>query len=401
MMDARHLWRRRIEAFQKEALGYARYVANSGMIAFLVFAFILAAYYYSQALGKIPRSYPVEWLIAFLFSVLMTAGTVRTFLKEADLVFLLPIESRMGSYFRASIIYTLFWHTLYIFLFLLAVWPLYTHRMGEKAESFLALLVFSLVLKGVNLLCKWQEERLREQSRRALCMLVRWIANAAILFMLFSHGFIPVVMLVTGAFLLAAFFRYRGLAHQTIHWERLVQIEKRMQARFYTFITQFVDVPHIANRVQRRSWAAAWADQLPFTRGNAYAYLYRKVFARSDLLPMFLRLTVIGWIVIAFIGEAWGKVAAYFIILSLTGAQLSMLRQYYRYVFWHHIYPVPVGTRQDAVVRVVFMLLLVQALVLYTAVFIPFMPGWHWLAAPVIGVSFSYVYSWRVLRKKV
>lgn len=401
MMDIRRLWNQRMGAFTKEALGYTRYIANSGTIMFLVFAFIGSAYYYSQLLDKLPRTYPIEWLIAFLFSLLITGGTVRTFLKEADLVFLLPVEARMGPYFKSSIRYTFVFHAVYIFLLLLAVWPLYTHRMGERAEPLVLLLVYLLMLKLVNLLGKWQEQRLREQGARIIHIFVRWLANAAVLFVLFSQGFMADSIIALLVFLVAAFFYYRALSRESIHWEHLVWTENRMLARFYSFANQFVDVPHRQNKVRRRSWAANAVNRVAFKQKNTYMYLYGKVFARSELLPMFLRLTVIGLLIIGSIQDEWGKVAAYFIVLSLTGTQLSTLRQHYRHVFWTHIYPVPLVARREAVVRVVFVMMLVQAAVLYTAVFVPFSAGWHLMAAPLIGIVFSYMYSFRMLRGKL
>jgi ABC-2 type transport system permease protein len=46
-------------------------------------------------------------------------------------------------------------------------------------------------------------------------------------------------------------------------------------------------------------------------------------------------------------------------------------------------------------------MMLVQAAVLYTAVFVPFSAGWHLMAAPLIGIVFSYMYSFRMLRGKL
>jgi ABC-2 type transport system permease protein len=401
MMDVGQLWRKRMGDFVKEALGYMRYVANSGTVMFLVFAFIGVAYYYSQLLEKLSRTYPVEWGIALVFSLLLTAGNVRTFLREADLVFLLPVEGRMSRYFRSSIQYTFAIHALYVFLVLLVAWPLYTHRMAERAEPFLLIFVFLLVLKLVNLLGKWQEMRLQERGERLAHMLIRLGANAAVVAVLFTRGFLLESVLAALVFLLVAFFYYRKLRDSYINWEHLVHTEKRMQAKFYSFINQFVDVPHLQHRVRRRSWAAGVADRLAFVQQNTYVYLYSKVFARSDLLPMVLRLTVIGWLIIALIGDDWGKVVAYLIVLSLTAAQLSTLRQYYRYVFWTHIYPIRPEQRIEAVVRVVFVLLLVQAGILYLAILVPFTAGWHMLLAPVLGVLFSYGYTYRMLRKKL
>lgn len=400
-MDVRRLWNERVGAFTREALGYMRYIANSGTIMFLVFAFSLAAYYYGQLLTSLPRTYPVEWLIIFLFSLLITAGTIRTLLKEADLVFLLPLEGRMRPYFNGAIVYTFSFHAVYSFLLLLAVWPLYTHRTGERSEPFVLLLVFILVLKLVNVLGKWQEMRLRERQARAMHMLLRFVANAAVLSILFTQGFTLAVLLAVLAFLAAAFFYYRMLSRGQLHWEYLVQKEKQARGRFYSFVNQFIDVPHMENKVRRRTWAAMLVNRIAFAQRNTYVYLYGKVFVRSDLLGMCLRLTMIGLLVTSLIYDIWGKLAAYFIVLALTAAQLSTLRQHYRYVFWTHIYPVSREARGDAIVRVVFTVMLIQATVLYAAVLIPFVPGWHWAIAPVIGIGFSYVYSHRILAKKL
>jgi ABC-2 type transport system permease protein len=401
MMNIEQLWKKRAAHFWVECLRYSRYIGNSGTVTFLVFAFIVGAYYYGQMLHRLPTSYPVEWGIAVLFSLLLTVSPVRTFLREADLVFLLPVEWRMHRYFRSSIAYSFLLQGLYIFIVLLAVWPLYTHRMGGKAEGFLYVLLFLLVVKLANVIGSWQEQRLRERSARSIHAFIRWIANLAVALVLFSQGFQPWLLAALLTFLVAAFFYYRMLARNYLNWEHLVQREKEALARFYSFVNQFVDVPHMQNRVRRRALFANVVNRLAFTRENAYRYLYGKTFVRSDLFGMFLRLSVVGLLIIWSIPGDTGKTIAYAIVLYLTGIQLSALRQHHRYVFWNHIYPVPAGWREDAIVRLIFLLMLIQAAILYLAVLLSLSPGWAMALAPVLGVAVAYVYSHKVLKRRM
>ncbi|BAU26406.1 ABC-2 type transport system permease protein [Aneurinibacillus soli] len=401
-METKALWNKRMGAFLTEALGYLRYVGNSGAIGFLVLVVLTGAYYYSRLLKQLPDTYPFEWGIGLVMAYLLTRGQVRTFLKEADLVFLLPLEPRMKPYFRSAVLYSFVFQAAGIMGTLLVLWPLYRHRMGESALSFGSILVVLLVLRLLNTAACWQEERIVEAREIALHRFVRACANAAIVLVVFVRGFVLPSLLIAAVFIAAAAWYYRHtMASRTVNWERLLQTEQALSSRFYSWMNQFVDVPYEFSKVRRRDWVALFADRLSFTSRNAYMYLYAKTFVRSELFAMALRLTVIGGVIIMAMDGALAKWITYVLVLGVTAVQLSSLLRYHRYTFWTHIYPLPPVGRREAVERVVGIALLVQSFFLDVALFVPFSAGWHLFAGPVVGLVLAYGYSRIVLRRRL
>ncbi|WCK54406.1 ABC transporter permease [Aneurinibacillus sp. Ricciae_BoGa-3] len=392
-MSVQQLWKQRAASFWGEALQYSRYIGNSGTITFLVFAFIAGAYYYSVFIRWLPQAYPVEWGMAAVFAFGLSFGSVRTFLKEADTVYLLPLEWKMGAYFRLSIRYSFILQALYLFGLLLVVWPLYRHRMADHAWPFIALLLYLLFLKAGNLLASWQEQRLREQGMRRLHFLVRLAANYAVAAVLFSRGIGTEIAILTLVYFGGGWAYYRLLERKYINWQQLLAAEGKAKSRFYFFINWFVDVPGIETRVNRRPILSSLAGRTPFMQKNTYAFLYGKAFVRSDLPGMLFRLAVVAILLIWLVRNPWGKVLVYAIFLYASAIQLATIRQLHRYVFWHHVYPLPQGLREEALVRIVYRVLLVVAGVLFVPVALMagnLLPA---AAAAAIGVAISYLYS--------
>ncbi|WP_027416444.1 ABC transporter permease [Aneurinibacillus terranovensis] len=401
MMSPVELWKKRAGLFWKEALRYFRYIGNSGTLTFFGFAFIVGAYYYGQLLKWLPTDYPVEWGIAFVFSLILTISPVRTFLKEADLVFLLPVEWRMDGYFRHSLRYSFIFQAIYIVMVLLVLWPLYTHRMGPNAMPFYALLVFLLIIKGANLLAAWQEQRLREGRHITFHVIVRFAATLSVMLVLFCRGVYMEVAVLSLIYLGGGWLYYRLLGKRYVNWEQLLTAEKASLARFYHVVNWFVDVPGMETRIHNRPLFPSFVDRLAFEQKNTYTYLYGKTFVRSDLFGMVVRLTLVAFLLIWAIPGDVGKGIIYVLFLYMTGVQLSTLRQYHRDSFWGHIYPLRERFRKEALVKIIYRVMAAQTAVLFIVLLVTGMRIGPGLAALLIGFGISYGYSHKIFVKRL
>ncbi len=83
-------------------------------------------------------------------------GQIQTFLKRPDLVFLLPLETKLQPYFKKS-----FWFTftiqLYILLFATgaAALTLHVKVMHDSYSNVFVFFLLLLILKVVNLGMSW------------------------------------------------------------------------------------------------------------------------------------------------------------------------------------------------------------------------------------------------------
>lgn len=378
-MDVRILWKKRLASFTKEAASYSRYIANSGSIAFLIFALIGGAIYYNQLLQNLPSDFPVEWIMALLFSFFLGSGKIRTFLKEGDRVFVLPAEKFMAPYFRGAIGYSIIVQSVILFLLLLLVWPLYRHHMGEDTLPFLLVMATLIILKIVNILAVWQEMKMENPGMRVFHRAIRMLVLVPVLYFYFSQGMDLLWAGAVLALILVSLVYYRSLFRQSLlRWDDLIEEETKAMARFYRFINGFIDVPGIRGTVHRRSWLSAIPNRLSFTQENTYTYLMFKSFIRSDLSGIILRLTILGLAVIFLIPGDWGKGMAYGIILYMVGVQLVALRQIHAHVFWFFLYPVDAKQRIKAIKKVnlwvlgvVSILLAIPLLVTFQSLYLP------------------------------
>src|SRR5699024_12111369 len=106
-----------------------------------------------------------------------------------------------------------------------------------------------------------------------------------------------------------------------------------------------VNVPNMAKRMKKRRLLAKVIERVvPFKHSATFTYLYRLTFLRSsDYFNLYVRLTVIGGIVIYFIPNMWVKIAISLLFIYMTCFQLIPLFHHYRTSIWMDLYPVEKG----------------------------------------------------------
>src|SRR5699024_10293583 len=97
----------------------------------------------------------------------------------------------------------------------------------------------------------------------------------------------------------------------SLTWDVLIENDRHRLAVFYRFASNFVNVPNMAKRMKKRRLLAKVIERVvPFKHSATFTYLYRLTFLRSsDYFNLYVRLTVIGGIVIYFIPNMWVKIA--------------------------------------------------------------------------------------------
>ncbi|WP_213563246.1 ABC transporter permease, partial [Staphylococcus auricularis] len=103
--EAKQLFNTRREEIRKEKQYYHKFIFNGHFSVFLVIllgAFILG---YGNWLQSIPEGINYS-LIASIIVALVSIFPIRTLLKEADQLFLLPFEKKMSTYMKQSLNYS-------------------------------------------------------------------------------------------------------------------------------------------------------------------------------------------------------------------------------------------------------------------------------------------------------
>lgn len=357
------LWEERAGEFAGTAMRYLRLVANSGFMFSIYALFLVGGFMYPAFLEWLPAYVPVLELFTLLFTYFLTRNPIRTFLKEADMVFLLPVENQLRSYFRKSVVYSYTLQSLFIVLLYFILGPLYQNRLFEESNSFLLVLVIILAVKGWNIASAWAEWRLQDHRVRFGLLAGRVILTASLLYIVFADAsWLMTVILLAVMAGVYAFWHGRLAKKYALKWEAVFLMEQRRLSSFYRFIQSFADVPFIKSPVKRRRWLSGLAERMPFQKDKAYRYMYVKAFVRSgEYLGMYARLLLVGCLVMYAFPFEWLRVLVSVLFVYLTGVQLRTLWYHFDTNIWPDLYPLALSEKEYSFQFLVLRLLMLQS----------------------------------------
>jgi ABC-2 type transport system permease protein len=350
-------------------------MANGGVLMVAVFLCGLLAYYYPSLVQAIPAWFPVPYALAVVLAFFVARSPHRTFLLEADLLFLTPAESGMARYFQKTQVYNFVVQSIGLFLVLLLCLPLYQGTVGRGGAPVWLYWGVPFVLKGWNVYASWIALRLPDKNRRAAYSLARYFLTGFVLAWMLTEGSLLAYRHVPyGAFLwagLLVWFHARLHAVEKRHayqWYRLLEMENGLRLRFYQIANQFRDVPSLQQQIKPRKWLAWVASLVPYRASNAARVLLLKLFLRSnDLAGMYLRLTAISSFLILMLPGALAKAAVAMLFLFLSGSQLQGIGSLARQRTRSFLFPIHEQQQQRAAAWLRRVLLAVQGVVLLAA----------------------------------
>ncbi|GMK41120.1 ABC transporter permease [Paenibacillus sp. CCS19] len=348
------LWSTRAAAFRNELKPYVGYMAQSGFPGVVLLLLIVATIGYAALVRDLPEHFPITTFGVVLVIGFTCWSPLRTWLKPADTVFLLPRELEMHQYLRRSFRYTGIPTLIGVWFTLLAYWPLY--KLGDGTANALILAIALAALKAGNIAGAWQERRTAEAGMRRSLRLIRWVLTGVTLAALFRLA--PWKAVLFGL-LVAALMAvvYRLPRKHALPWDTLIREEGRTRRRYYRFLALFIDVPTQAPRIARRGYAAWIGKTIRFAQRDTYVYLYTMTLLRTELGGMLIRLTLLGMLVLYWLGDAvwlsgWGATIVFVLAAGIIGLQLGSLRQSHKYAVWGHLYPLPAQRRIDSLASV-------------------------------------------------
>lgn len=400
-MDVAQLARQRLQSWLAEAIYYWRLIGSSGLLFTVVVLLIVGMMYYEDLIEWIPEQTPVIFILSLIYTYLLTRTPQRTFLKEADLLFLTPVEEKMDRYFQVVFRYNVLLQScgLFIVLFLLA--PVYIDRMPEESHGLWTYYLVPLILKGWNLQSGWSVLKLHNDRLIRYHALLRGGFNFLFVYWLLAAGrfvFLPFFVLIIVLFYV---YERRVNAQHAYNWLRLIELERHLQSRFYSFCNAFVDVPHLQSKVRKRRWLTWLSGWLPFDRSQAYRYVYTKTFFRAnDYLGIYLRLSIIGALLVYLLDDPWSRWLIYLLFLFLAGTQLRALWRHHQQRFWTAVYPVAEEEGKRAFMWLNGRLLGMQAIIMFIPLLVKEPLGGQNVILLAVGLLFAYGYSYVWLKKK-
>ena len=338
-MNSTALWKERFRQFLKEVRTYSKYVFNDHLKFIFVFIIGAGAYYYQQWLQTLTTSFPTALVMAVLIGLVLTAGSIQTLLKEADLVYLLPVEEKLKPYFTKAFLFTFMIQLYIIAIVAAALAPLYFQQMKQTGAGYIWIVLAFVIVKAWNLFVAWEKSFLTDQNIQRADWFIRFILNALFVYFLVER---TSVMFIAGIILLMVL--YLAILHQMVkgkplNWEYLISEEGKKMMLLYRIANMFVDVPALKERVARRKWLDFILAMIGEKR--TYLYLYTRTFLRSgNYFGLYVRLLALGGVILYFIPFLYGRFIVSLIFLYLIGYQLLTLWKHHRMKIWLDLYPV-------------------------------------------------------------
>lgn len=309
-MTSSVLWRTRYQTAMAEMTKYTRYMANGGLLFTVYFVVLYGLVVYGRFLDQLNPDFPGNLVMGSLFILLAFYRSTRTFLVEADQVFLLPVLPDLANYMKRVRVYNAFYGLIRAIIPFLAVSVLYLRTEDTTpVELFVLFAALSMVGAAANL------SKLEGVGHRIVLL---YATGAGVLVML-GMGLFSIV--VTSLLLLTIYLKKQDQL-PLMDW---ISLEQESRDRFYRIANWFVDVPRLSTTYKRRRLLSHLVEKIGFDHKRTFDYLYLKQFIRStDGIGLIVRLTLIG-VLFMWLGKdnAWLVTLAVPAFGGLTSFQLA------------------------------------------------------------------------------
>jgi ABC-2 type transport system permease protein len=400
-MDINNIWSQRFSNYLKELSRYMKYMFNDHLMIVILIAVSAGAVYYNQWLSQLPKAFPYDWVMGIILGVVITASSIRSFLKEPDLVFLLPVEHKMSEYFKKGIIYSFVIHSLTVLVTFLVLVPMLNQFTETSLQKLLVLYFIMLVLKGWNLFLTWRMLHIFEHTSTWFDYLIRLSFTTVFLVLLFGGAsFIYMVILLVIAVIWAASF-FAMTRGKSVKWELLLNAEIKLMNRFYRLANLFVDVPHLRSEVKPRRWLDWVSASIPLKHDRVFDFLYIKTFVRSgEYLGLYIRLLVIAGFILSGVHFEFASLLIVPFFIYISGLQLLTMYKHHDQKLWLDLYPSSRSTRQLAFQRLLIKLMI--GYVFGLSLLVVFFKGvLVAVICAIVSALFSYVFVYIYVKAKL
>ncbi len=388
-MDVKSLWGLRVQEFYKKMFRYYSIIGANVVYFFLIISSIFI-YYFHLFLQWIPPQISVEGLLSLFVTFILIQTKVRTFIKRADIVFLLPLEWELKPYFIKSLVYSFVIDVIKLLSFITVFLSLFLKTIYIS----LPILFFIIGIVAYNIFMKWNEQWLENHVQFVLHRLNRFFSIYLMSYFLFKNEWIFEYVLMSVYFV---YFIYFIGKKRSLNWQWLIDEEERALLRNLKFINIFMDVPNLKRSFRNRRLLTMIVKRcIPYSQSSTFVYLFLHLFIRyNDYFYLYLRLTLIG----IFVNYAMPTSGWIFniLILFMTGFQVIPLQHEIKQSVL--LYPIPKSQIKDSVLKIVLVILYAQFIILYFTMFIHASTNKVYFL--VIGSLFVYVYVYFFVSKKV
>ena len=351
MSNIENIFSDRRKKEQELKLTYSKYIFNSHLIMFLIIVLGAVLINYSKwiAIASKVELYSVYTAATVVFSYYLVSTKIKTYIKEADAVFLLPLEKYYRKVGLKTVINSTVVHIITVVIFYFATKPI-TNLIGNIDR--LSIFMLLIVIIWNNLLKYFQVIHYKEVVWSKLLLFVVIFMQLLVVF--FDDIAIRIIYLIS-IIVLAVFTYYimknagnklnaKDQEKYVVNWNQAADYDKHRIESYLKFVNMFVDVPLSGVKVARRKYFDILLPKLTkdnFKKENSFKYYYYRVFLRQEnTVYLALRLMLLAVLVIYSFKNTYVSGLAIISYSYLTIIQLVPLYKQMSNNIWHSILPV-------------------------------------------------------------
>ena len=351
MSNIENIFSDRRKKEQELKLTYSKYIFNSHLIMFLIIVLGAVLINYSKwiAIASKVELYSVYTAATVVFSYYLVSTKIKTYIKEADAVFLLPLEKYYRKVGLKTVINSTVVHIITVIIFYFATKPI-TNLIGNIDR--LSIIMLLIVIIWNNLLKYLQVIHYKEIIWSKLLLFIVIFMQLLVVF--FDDIAIRIIYLIS-IIVLAVFTYYimknagnklnaKDQEKYVVNWNQAADYDKHRIESYLKFVNMFVDVPLSGVKVARRKYFDILLPRLTkdnFKKENSFKYYYYRVFLRQEnTVYLALRLMLLAVLVIFSFKNTYVSGLAIISYSYLTIIQLVPLYKQMSNNIWHSILPV-------------------------------------------------------------
>lgn len=375
------IWNQRLSQYQQKLLKYLRYVFNDHFVIALFFIFGAVCYGYFNFIDHYvhPLTFLDRLVVIIALMIILQVGKFATLLQKPDIVFLLPNDYRINDYLIKARHHNMTITALIQIGCGLITVPFLVRVLHFKWIDWVILLASQVLLKWMQLL--FEENSLFDQKWNSgqMQLLKQGISLIGIALGILVR---PWMTLIIAVISWGGMLQLRKKAsYHVFKWKDAIAAEDKRVMRIYKFFSLFTDVPEVHQKIKRRRYLDRLLPRFQQDSCQTYKYLYWRGFWRnSEYSGLFMRLTVIGVLLMLFINLKWVSLLIGLLFVYLTSFQLIPLANQFYDIVFTHLYPVKPSQQLASFRRVLGVLTAAQVVIFTAALLI----ATHSLVAAVI-----------------
>ena len=360
---------------QELKLTYSKYIFNSHLIMFLIIVLGAALINYSKwiAIASQFELYSVLIAATVAFSYFLVSTKIKTYIKEADAVFLLPLEKYYKNVGKKTVINITFVHIVAFVIFYFAVKPI-TSIIGTVDKLAIFMLILVILLN--NLLKYFQVIHYKEiiwvKILQFFVIFIQIISVFVVNTYILIIDLAGIVALAFATYLILKNSRNIGSKEDQekyiVKWAEAAEYDKHRMESYLKFVNMFVDVPLSGVKVARRKYFDVLLPQLTkanFNKENSFKYYYYRVFLRQEnTVYLALRLMLLTGLIIFSFKNPYVSGVAIISYSYLTIIQLVPLYKQMSNNIWHSILPVDEKIKTDSFKKLLTVVMLITTILL-------------------------------------